>query len=335
MAKKRVALILPSEFRRLPAHFGALPAYQEFFPKPDLIVGCSAGAIAGASFLPWTSDNTAKVAELARNLKAKQIYSRRTVEAFAFLTAATSFVPFFNFNRVWSGKKKYLMPAAEVATILALDALFLGQFLKLDSLFSNEPLRKLLTDNLDFERIFSSEIKLEMIAADMETSDEVIFTNYLERDKNPVRFVDGILASSKLAGKFPSIAPDGRPLGDGAILGNAPLHRAIAPHNECDAIILFLYTSVKERRDPPKTFVGDLIKSAQMTEAALTEARIENFYLRKRLGEKLPELLIIEAREPLPDMNMTRFDSENLIRSMNLGYDAVVSNRNRIEKLLS
>jgi len=57
MRKKKIALILSPEFKRLAIHGGALTAWHDLLPKPDLIVGVSAGAIMGATYLPWNPKN--------------------------------------------------------------------------------------------------------------------------------------------------------------------------------------------------------------------------------------------------------------------------------------
>ena len=333
---KKIAYILPSEFRRLPVHLGALYALYDLLPeaRPHLIVGCSAGAIAGAACLPWTEEAFEKTGSMIRDLRAGQIYSiPSSLEALAVLAASSSLVPFVNFNKIRSGKTKFLIPIIETGVILTLDAFLFNQFMKRKYLFSNEPLKKLLLNNLDFPAIFNSQIKLEMIAVDIETAEEVTFTNYKAEDKEPERFVNGILASAKLSGRFPPMVINGHQLGDAALLGNAPLHHAV--EHGCDVAIVFLYTPLKEGRRPPNTFLGDVIRAAQVTEAELTRWQIENFILRKKLGEDLPELLVVETQEPLPEMNFREFNRDGLIYSMNLGYETIKSAMPSLERLLA
>ncbi len=330
---KKVGIILPSEFRRLPLHVGALYAWSHFLPKPDVIIGCSAGAIAGASCLPWSEENFKKISEIIRNLKTRQIYSMLpSLEALLALGGSAALLPFIDLNEAWSKKKKILIPAI-AAGILGIDAFTFNQFMKRESLFSNEPLKHLLLKNLDFEAIFNSDIDLSIVSTDMETSEEVIFTNYLEEDRfNNEKLVSGILASSRLAGRFTPRITDGKFLGDAAILGNAPLD--LAAEQDCDVVFVFLFSQSKEKRNSPKTFIGDIIVASQITEAELTRFQIENFKLRAKLGEKLPEVFVIESQQPFADLNFRNFDSVTMTESLSIGYDSLVGQLPQMCKLI-
>ncbi len=339
---KKIGIILPPEFRRLGPHVGGL--YRWFkasqaglLPKPHGIFGVSAGAIAGASCLPWTEKNFAKVASLIKDLKTKQIFTLpRDVEAEILLFVVPYLLFFLNVEN-WSKTKKLIFHVAELASSLALTTFLFRRFLKRPSVFSNSPLYELLKINndsrFDFKSIFNSDIRFEAIATDMETGGETVFCNHDPRDQDPERFVKAILASSRLSGRFPPVVLDGKTLGDGGILGHAPIHRAIAAG--CDAIVIFLFTSLKESRPLPKNFMEDMVIAAHFTEMLATRLSIDSYRKQLNDGAQLPALHIVEAGEPLEELTFKNFTSEALVNSMNLGYRAVDKDLAIIQRLVT
>lgn len=335
---KKVGIILPTEFRRLGPHLGGMYRWFEaeregMLPKPDAIIGCSAGAIIGANCFPWTEENFHRKAQVIRDLKMSQIFTLPlSVETSAVLVAGASLFPFIDLRRD-SGAKRLLFHTGEVATSLLIEAFALRQFLKRPSIFSNEPLRKLLFEILDFKAIFESETRLEVLATNMVTGESVVFCNHNKCDQDPARFVKAIMASARLPGRFPPIAIDGVPLGDAGVLGYAPLENAVACG--CEVIVFFLYSPLKEAKPVPADFLEDIVTTAQITEAMVTRLKVEAYQDRLKRGENLPPLFIIEASRPLHEMTFRSFNSEMLVDSMNMGYEAVDASLPALRKLVA
>jgi NTE family protein len=89
-----------------------------------------------------------------------------------------------------------------------------------DHLFSNQGLRAILLRGdtpATFEDLL---IPLRVVAADLDTGDEVVFAH------GPLE--PALLASSALPGLFPPIRHDGRTLVDGAVVDTVPLWHALA-----------------------------------------------------------------------------------------------------------
>src|SRR3989344_577651 len=139
--KKKVGYVLAPEFRRLPYHFGALTACYDHLPKPDLIVGVSAGAISGATFLPWTAKNNQIANELLRNLRADQIFTMSwSVLTPAMLLGSCSTFPLLNFllkeYRHSNGSKKWEVSIVilEILSSLGIGYFLINHFLHLESI---------------------------------------------------------------------------------------------------------------------------------------------------------------------------------------------------------
>lgn len=327
---KKVGIILPPEFRRLPAMHGGLYRWFEasqagFLPKPHAIIGVSAGSIVGAADLPWTEESFSRHSYLIKNLTTQQIFTLPwDVETEKLLLAAPYLLFFLDFKN-WSKKKRLLLHGAELAFSIALSKFLFRQFLKRSSVFSNKPLYQLLKNHpnskLDFNAIFSSDIKLEVLATDMESEKEVVFCNHSLIDQNPERFTKAILASSRLPGWFPPILLNGRALIDGGVLGYAPLHRAVKAG--CDVIVVFLFTPLSESGSLPGNFMEDMVEASHITSMLVTRLTIDAYMAELSRGARLPVLHIVKANRPLAELTFKNFTSEALVDSMNLGYEAV------------
>src|SRR4051812_46607046 len=93
---------------------------------------------------------------------------------------------------------------------------FVGQR---DHLVPVEPLRRLIKDNLTFERIEQSPIPLHVIATEVISGDDVRFSS------GPA--VEAILASAAIPGVFPTIEIDGVAYMDGGVTDNTPIGDAV------------------------------------------------------------------------------------------------------------
>jgi NTE family protein len=112
-----------------------------------------------------------------------------------------------------------------------------------DSVYSNDGLRKVVTDGLAFDRLEDAAIPVEVVATSLTDGRERWFTY------GPA--VEAILASSAIPTLFPPVEIEGERYIDGAVVNNVPVRRAI----DCGAtrIVVLLcappvYSPVPTRR---------------------------------------------------------------------------------------
>ena len=97
---------------------------------------------------------------------------------------------------------------------------------------NNNPMRPLLTELIDFDRLSSQEgIQLTVCATDARTARRRVFTN---RDIS----VDALLASACLPQLFRAVEIDGEAYWDGALTGNPALGPLLTKMHDCDVIIV-------------------------------------------------------------------------------------------------
>src|SRR3989344_4061790 len=229
----KVALVLSSGFKRLAPHVGALRAYFEAekagkVPRPHFITGASAGAIASAACLPWNDKNFEKITDAIINLKKSNIYSIwHLTELCGVLTLGESFlnfIPALNHDFLRSRRGQILIESGRTGISLFAKLGFFYELLKQPSIFSSEPLRRLLKKQLDFEGIWNSDIKLEIPAADLKSAKMVYFTNHLPEHRQALNrdglLVDMIRASSSVPAFLPAIPFGHHLLDDAALLDN-------------------------------------------------------------------------------------------------------------------
>lgn len=97
---------------------------------------------------------------------------------------------------------------------------FLGFVGLRDHLVSNAPLRRLLTENLDFERLEDAHLQFHVVGTDVLTGHDVLLST------GPS--VDAVLASAAIPGIFPPVTVGGIELMDGGIANNTPITHAVA-----------------------------------------------------------------------------------------------------------
>ncbi|TSC75159.1 MAG: hypothetical protein G01um101444_5 [Parcubacteria group bacterium Gr01-1014_44] len=253
----KVALIASSGFKRMAPHFGAFQAYFEAekagqVPHPYFITGTSAGAIASARCLPWTEKNFQEAIQAVINLKKSDIYSIwHLTELCGALTLGESFlnfIPILQHDFLRTSRGQILIESGRTGISLLTKLGFFYELLKQPSIFSSEPLRRLLKRQFDFEGIWNSNIKLEIPAADLKTAQMVYFTNYLPEHRNHHQrddlLVDAVRGSASTA-FLPAISMGNRLLDDAAILNNLPIDRAIKAG--CDTIFVIMHMPYLEK----------------------------------------------------------------------------------------
>ena len=120
------------------------------------------------------------------------------------------------------------------------------------------PLRPLLTEMIDFDRLRSQEaIQLTICATNVRTARRRVFTN---QDVS----VDALLASACLPQLFPAVEIDGEPYWDGGFSGNPALTPLLLKMAECDVIIV--RTDPINRPEAPRNFHDIYSRSTEISQ---------------------------------------------------------------------
>ena len=111
------------------------------------------------------------------------------------------------------------------------------------------PLRKVLTESIDFERLVTSPIKLFITATNVHTGRGRIF-------RNSQITPEVLLASACLPTMFGAVEIEGEPYWDGGFAGNPTITPLIRESDAHDTILVQI--NPRERRNTPKT-AGDIL----------------------------------------------------------------------------
>ena len=193
---------------------GALGAYQagvyealhEAGIEPDWVVGTSIGAI-NASLIAGSprSERLDRLTEFWRRMENDRLFGLPMPDWFGQtqrnLATITGGLPAFFRPRPFA----FLSPFAGLG---GEDAGY----------YSVEPLRELLRELVDFDRINSGPMRLSVGAAKVQTAEMV----YFDSSKQPLG-ADHVLASGALPPAFPAVRIDGELYWDGGILSNTPV----------------------------------------------------------------------------------------------------------------
>lgn len=111
--------------------------------------------------------------------------------------------------------------------------LFIGQAL---ALYGLAPLARKLERRVDFERLNSGEMRVSVIATDLDTGEAVVF----DTQAGDVIGPEHLLASCGFLPDFDPTEIDGRLLGDGALVANAPVELVLANQAGDEDLICFV-----------------------------------------------------------------------------------------------
>ena len=202
---------------------------EEPWLKIEAISGTSAGAMNAALVADgWTQGG----AEGAR--AALEAYWRRVSQAAAFSPLQRS--PLDRMMGRWT------LDTSPAYIAMDLMARVVSPY-DLNPLGLN-PLRAVLAESIDFERLARAPIRLFITATSVRTGRGRIF-------RNKEITADVLLASACLPTMFHAIAIDGEPFWDGGYAGNPTLTPLVRESDACDTILVQI--NPRERLEPPRT----------------------------------------------------------------------------------
>jgi NTE family protein len=201
---------------------------EETWLKIVAISGTSAGAMNAAVLADgWTAGG----AEGAR--EALEQYWRRVSRAAAFSPLQRS--PLDRLMGRWT---------LDTSPAYVFTDLMSRLFSPYDLPVDYNPLRKVLTESIDFERLARSPIQLFITATRVRTGRGRIF-------RNAEITADVLLASACLPTMFRAIEIDGEPYWDGGYAGNPTLTPLVRESDAHDTILVQI--NPRERPEPPRT----------------------------------------------------------------------------------
>jgi len=202
---------------------------EEPWLKIEAISGTSAGAMNAALVADgWTQGG----AEGAR--AALEAYWRRVSQAAAFSPLQRS--PLDRMMGRWT------LDTSPAYIAMDLMARVVSPY-DLNPLGLN-PLRAVLAESIDFERLARAPIRLFITATSVRTGRGRIF-------RNKEITADVLLASACLPTMFHAVEIDGEPFWDGGYAGNPTLTPLVRESDACDTILVQI--NPRERLEPPRT----------------------------------------------------------------------------------
>jgi NTE family protein len=119
------------------------------------------------------------------------------------------------------------------------------------SLFFNGALRRLISENLAFDRLEDADIPVHVVATDVGSGQEVLIS-----DGDPV---DAVLASAAIPAVFPSVRIAGRDLVDGGVADNAAVSAAVTLGADVVYVLPTGYACALEQ--PPATPLASALQA--------------------------------------------------------------------------
>lgn len=248
----RLGLIFPGHFVNLLAHFGFLRAMFDASQtisalRPHYICGVSAGVFPATVATTWNETFIRTSIHRALNLQMSDFgHVNNELRAWAAAGLAGSTTLLTPFEYVTSKKTRWLARVLAMGTVMGLEGGAVNRLFHVLSIFSNKPLEKLLNETLSnggFDAIFNSDIKLELVTANIngdkaknERVGAQLITNYLPEHQIPQILIQGIRTSSSIPAFFePWVTKDGT-YSDGAVYSNTPVRLAL--NQGCNVIVI-------------------------------------------------------------------------------------------------
>ena len=247
--RPKVAFVLGGGGARGLAHLGVLKVLESAGVRPDLIVGCSAGALVGSLYA-----FSATTEEAEARLLAFVADSPKDMERYDAIRSITPLKPLPEgfFGRLWR--------LAKMGKFFA-TTLFKESFI--DPKQFDRNVAALLPDRL----IEESPVPLAIVATDLDTCREVVLTS------GPLR--RAVKASSAIAGVFPPVQVNEAHFVDGGFTSKVPVE--VALRMGADVVL-----AVDVSSDLPEEDVGDLRRGTNISSraTAIMAETLKNLQLR-------------------------------------------------------
>lgn len=252
----RIGILLGPHFVRLAANAGFAFGFLEAslkgeVPVPTHIKGVSSGGIVTASFAPWTMKAGHRALKRIKELRSYGIKGsdfhelNRDLKFWGLLETIGALAPLVPWHKIEKRWLRNLAKGVTSASVLGLEAELVQKFFACNAVFSNDKLRELLRSHLDFEGIYNSPVKIEIIAADIngdEASNKRVrlssVTNYRPEDIwNTEKLLRTVVAGASVTGFFPTYKNElGHYDTDGIIYTAFPI--GLARKDKCNVIIV-------------------------------------------------------------------------------------------------
>lgn len=276
---KGLASCLTGGFSGMPAHLGAMHAWHSSnLPPPEYICASSAGGIVGAITAQWDETHFRRAGDLMLKLRKKDFASLnpqiRNQGILTILSTLAMLIPTQEIEKLFPNNPRtgrmirYLSTAGVTGVALWAQKKFVKDMLfKSESFLVYDNLEKLLLKTLDFNKIFGSEIKLELLAVNINKAgwmlDDILKdpplyltgwknqgwvsgTNFrpedtdLDKDARNLKLIEAIVNGTRIWSIFQAgRTKDGDFIVDTAALSNVPVHFAIK--EGYDKVIVFYY----------------------------------------------------------------------------------------------
>jgi NTE family protein len=309
---ERVALVLSGGVGLGAYQAGAYAGLHEGGPRPDWLAGSSIGAVNAAIIAGAPPES--RVERLQRFWDAASL---EPVPQPGLLGSAWMQGPLRHAAN-WMSVLQARMLGSPGLFQPRLPGLSSGEA---PSAYDLAPMRALLASLVDFGRLNGGEVRVSVVATDIETGEAVAF----DTARGDCIELDHLLATCGFLPEFALLEMNGRLLGDGGLVANAPLDTVLRDRDQPGAdllcFVLDLYTRSGGR---PRTLEIGAARRAGLLFANQTWRSLEAFRHEERfrsvlrgLAERLPE----GARSD-PELAWALADSERSIDLLYLSYQA-------------
>jgi len=252
---------------------GAAALFVERGLPIRLVAGSSAGALNAAMIADGRMD---RLEALWRGLTRDRVYSLRARVLFGGLLPG------------W-------------LTLLILD--------RAGSLFDPAPLRALITESLDVERIRASPVRLLVVTTDLAHREQRLFDNATVT-------LESLMAAAAVPGAFPAVDVEGTLLVDGGLTGRAPVLEALRAAPEVERAVVMMSYAPDERGVPPTTMRRALEEAFEMGMIHQIRRDVE----LARLKFPAAEVHLLTPSAPL-SLRPLDFDPAGIARALERGRE--------------
>ncbi len=185
------------------------------------------------------------------------------------------------------------------------------------SFYDSSPLKSTLETLVDFDRINSDSIRLNVCAVNVETGNFVNFDNQAHKIR-----VEHILASGALPPGLPPVEIDGEYFWDGGLISNTPLQWLIENKSYQDTLV-FQVDLWSASGEFPQNMAEVLTRQKDIQYSSRTRANTDRFREQHELRHNLDRLLkeLPEALKTLPEVKkLSKEADSNVYNIVHLIY---------------